>query len=308
MADGSRRRPASAGAAGALVLAAALSLPVGAAQPDAVRALCAPVDQAPAALARRAAALDDAGRSAAAALAASAAPADALCGVSVLAAVRDPRVGPLLVAAVQSPALREDAFRLVRWAAFVAGGPDPAAGRAVLPLVAVLESPALRAAVGDDAVRLLGEIDADEARARLLAELERPASEASADAAIHGLARQREARARQRVHALGRAVASTLSTNPVYEESRRMAAVAFYELALGADAAADGLAMLGYLPASDQADAGAWAVQTLCEQGVRHPDRRAALDAERAALIAALDARGLAWRPLARGMFPCPSP
>ncbi|MEZ5293302.1 MAG: hypothetical protein R2745_19625 [Vicinamibacterales bacterium] len=284
-----------------------MSGPAAAAQPESVRALCTPVDQAPAALAARAAGLDDALRSAAAVLAASQTPTDVLCGVSVLAAVRDPRVVPLLTAAVQSAGLRDDAFRLVRWAAFVAGGPEPAAGRPFLPLVAALDAPALRDAVGEDAVRLLGEIDADEARARLLSELEQPASPASADAAIHGLARQRDARARARVHALGRAIAGTLSTNPVYEESRRMAAVAFYELAIGGDARADGLAMLGFLPAADSADAAAWAVQTLCEQAVRHPGQHEALDAERQSLIEALDARGVAWRPLTRGMFPCPT-
>lgn len=275
--------------------------------PASLADVCTALDAAPTAVAARAATLSPAERDRAVTLARSDAVPDARCGIAVLAALRDPRAAPALVAAVERPALRDDAYWLARWAAFVAGGPDPTLGNALLPLVAALATPALRSAAGDDGIRLLGEIDRPEARERLHGRLAET-SDGEVDAAIHALARQGDASVRARVTALGREVAGTLSTNPTYEQARRIGAVAFYQLALGSDSLADGLATLRYLPARDQADAAAWAVQTVCERAVRHPGERAALDAHRAGLVAALEPLALPWRTLTRGAFACPAP
>lgn len=257
-------------------------------------------------LAARAAALTAGDRERAAAMAAGTGP-DVLCGLAVLAAVRDPRVAPAMAAAAPRPELRDDVYRIARWAAFVAGGPDASLGDAFLPLAAALDTPALRTAAGDDGLRLLGEIDRAEARARLRVRLDGPA-DAEIDAAMHALARQGDAAVRARVLALGKDVSATLSTNPTYEQARRMSAAAFYLLALDAASMADGLALLRSLSPSDQADTAAWAVQTVCERGVRRPAERAVLDAHRAALVSAVDGLGLPWRTLTRGAFPCPRP
>lgn len=291
---------AVAGRPVAVVTAAA---PQASQEAPALAALCGTLADPPAALAARAAALTAADRDRAAAMAAGTG-ADVLCGLAVLAAVRDPRVAPAMAAAAERPALRDDLYRIARWAAFAAGGPDASLGEAFLPLTAALDPPPLRAAAGDDGTRLLGEIDHASARERLRARLDGP-SDAEIDAAIHALARQGDATARARVLALGREVAGALSTNPTYEQARRTSAAAFYLLALDAASLADGLALLRVLSPSDQADTAAWAVQTVCERAIRRPATRATLEAHRAALVAAVDSLGLPWRTLTRGAFPC---
>lgn len=268
--------------------------------------LCAALADPLPALAARAAALAAADRDRAAVMASGTGP-DVLCGLAVLAAVRDPRVAPAMVAAAPRPELRDDVYRIARWAAFVAGGPDASLGGAFLPLAATLDAPALRAAAGDDGLRLLGEIDHENARARLRARLDGP-GDAEIDAAMHALARQGDAPVRARVLALGKTVSATLSTNPTYEQARRMSAAAFYQLALDAASMGDGLALLRYLSPSDQADTAAWAAQTLCERAVRRPSERSTLEAHREALVAAVDGLGLPWRTLTRGVFPCARP
>lgn len=271
----------------------------------ALAAICGALADPPAALAARAAALTAADRDRAAAMA-SGTGADLLCGLAVLAAVRDPRVARLMATAAPRPELHDDVYRIARWAAFVAGGPDASLGEAFLPLAAALDAPTLRAAAGDDGLRLLGEIDHAEARAPLRARLDGQA-DAEIDGAIHALARQGDGAVRARVLAFGKEVAATLSTNPTYEQARRMSAAAFYLLALDAAGIADGLALLRYLSPSDQADTAAWAVQTVCERAVRRPAERAALGSHRTTLVTAVDGLGLPWRPLTRGVFPCPA-
>ena len=268
--------------------------------------VCAAVDGPPRELAARVTALDASGRAALLALTAGA-PADARCGLAALAAVRDPRVVPLLVRVIAGAPADPDVWRLVRWAAFVAGGPEPAQAAAFVPLLSALDSPAARRAAGDDRVRLLGELDDPQARDRLVASLDETLPDGTIDAAIHALARQREPRARTRVVALGADVANGLAGNATYEQARRLGAVAFYLLALAPDTQRDGLAHLARLSPQDQADTVAWAAQTLCEAGVRHPDARAAVHALRASLLGAAPA-GVAWSGLERGTFTCAGP
>ena len=251
--------------------------------------VCAAVDGPPRELAARVTALDASGRAALLDLAAGT-PADARCGLAALAAVRDPRVVPLLVRVIAEAPADPDVWRLVRWAAFVAGGPEPALAAPFVPLLSALDSPAARRAAGDDRVRLLGELDDPQARDRLVASLDETLPDGTVDAAIHALARQREPRARARVVALG-----------------AEGAVAFYLLALAPDTQRDGLAHLARLSPQDQADTVAWAAQTLCEAGVRHPDARAAVHALRASLLGAAPA-GVAWSGLERGTFTCAVP
>jgi hypothetical protein len=219
--------------------------------------------------------------------------------------VRDPRAAPPLLTATRAPALEDLTFRLVRWAAFLAGGPDAALGRALLPLVAALDDTGFRAAAGDDALRLLGEIDDDAARDRLMQELERPSSDAGLDAAIHALARQGEPRARARVATIGQDAVATRSGNTTHEQARRMGAVAFYQLTLGPDTVGDGTAMLRQLGQPDQEDTAAWAVQTLCERAVRRPHERDAADRQRQAVATELERLGVGWTHLSRGAFAC---
>lgn len=269
-------------------------------------AVCGALDDPPRVLADRAATLSGAERDRAAAAAAGTGT-DVLCGVAVLAVLRDARAAPAALAAAGRPALRDDVYRVARWAAYGAGGPDASTGAAWLPLAAAFDTPAMRSAAGDDGIRLLGEIDHDEARTRLRQRLDGPA-DGDVDAAIHALARHGDASVRGRVVALGREVAATLSTNPTYEQARRMSAAAFYLLALDEASIPDGLALLRPLSAADQADTAAWAVQTVCERGVRRPESQAARAAHREALAQALDALALPWRPLTRGAFVCPRP
>lgn len=285
-----------------LTLAALASLAAPAAAQDPRTVVCAALDRAPRELAILVEPLGEPGRAVLLRMAGAGA-AEADCGLAGLAAVRDPRVVPLLAAAIAAAPADPDVWRRVRWAAFVAGGPDPAIGMPFGPLVAALETPAARAAAGDDRLRLLGELDRAEARDRLVATLDEPLPEAAIDAAIHALARQRDRRARPRVLALGADVASGLAGNATYEQARRLGAVAFYLLALSAETQPDGFAHLARLSPQDRADTVAWTVQTLCEHGVRFPDARATTQALRAAVVSA--AATLMWDGLVRGTFAC---
>lgn len=227
------------------------------------------------------------------------------CGIRGLAALRDPAVVAAVRAAWRDR--RAEAWRVARWAAYAAGGPDRATTDAFAPLVDDLAMPALAAAAGDDGVRLLGELESAAAREALLALLARDDVPATVDAAIHALARQGEPRARERVTALGQIVVNGLGGNAMFEEARRIHAAAFYLLALGSDSRDAGLAMLTRLAPGDQVDAAAWAVQTLCERAIRRPAERAPLEATRAALVAALRGPGIQWDSVTRGTFPCPA-
>ena len=146
-----------------------------------------------------------------------------------------------MLAALKNPAFRDDAYRFARWAAYVAGGPDGDLGAAFAPVVGLLADAALWTAAGDDAVRLLGEIDHPSARDRLVAELERPQKDTTLDAIIHALARQGEPRPRTRVVALGQEAVAARSGNLTYEQASRIGAVAFYLLALDSGSRAEGL-------------------------------------------------------------------
>lgn len=214
---------------------------------------------------------------------------------------------PLLVDAIAAAPADADVWRLVRWAAFVAGGPDPALGAPFGALIATLQTPAASAAAGDDALRLLGELDTPAAREHLVATLDRPLADGAIDAAIHALARQLEPAPRARVSAFGAEVAANLGGNATYEQARRLGAAAFYLLVLGPDTEREGLALLARLSPQDQADTAAWAMQTLCEQAVRRPAQRVAATARRDALAAVFAATGIGWQSLVRGAFPCPS-
>jgi hypothetical protein len=302
---GGRLRRGAAASAALLVALAATGVATSGQPSSDLRALCAGPELAPTAFAARVETLGADGRTAALGLAESAAPADALCGLSALAAVRDPRVVAPLLAATRALAFKDQTFRLVRWTAFLAGGPDAALGRAVLPLVAALDDAAFRTAAGDDAVRLLGEIDDEVARDRLMTELGRPSSDAGLDATIHALARQAEPRARAQVARLGQDAVATRSGNTTHEQARRMGAVAFYQLTLGPETLGDGIAMLRQLAQPDQEDTAAWAVQTLCERAVRRPREAEAADRQRQSVTVELERLGVAWRHLSRGGFPC---
>ena len=291
-----------------LVVIAALSAAPGAAAAQDARALvCSAVDDTPREIATRVESLGAAGRTALLGLAAGP-PADARCGLAGLAAVRDARVVPLLARAISAAPADPDVWRLVRWAAFVAGGPDATLAAPFVPLLAVLDAPAARGAAGDDRLRLLGELDRAEARDRLVAALDEPLSEATLDAAIHALARQRDPRVRERVATLGAEMASGLATNATYEQARRLGAVAFYLLVLAPETQRDGFAHLARLSPGDREGTVAWAAQTLCEYGVRHPDSRAATLALRSAVVRSAAAAGVAWDHLPRGAFACTAP
>lgn len=226
------------------------------------------------------------------------------CGIRGLAALRDPAVVDAVRQAWRDrPA---DAYLPARWAAYAAGGPAPQ-GERFAALVAALSDSALADATGDDGVRLLGEIDTAAARDAVLALAGRDDRPATVDAAVHALARHRDPRARARVTTLGQTVLNGLGGNAMFEEARRLAAAGFYLLVLGRDTRDAGLAMLSRLSPADQADVAAWAVQTLCEHGVRHPEARGDDEAVRTDLVDALASRGLRWDALERGTFPCPA-
>jgi len=305
--DGSGR----AGWGRALLAVACLSGASAGAAPQAIpsrAALCDAVDRGPRELAVHLQAEGDAARDALRALVRSRDRADVLCGLAGLAALRDDAAVPPLLAAMRDAAYVDDRYRLARWAAFIAGGPDPSAGQHLAPLLDLFEDTLVWRTSGDDAIRFLGELDDPRARDRLLAELARPGSEAGLDATIHALARQAEPRARGRVSALGGDVAATLGGNATYEQARRLGAAAFYLLVLGPDTEREGLGLLARLAPQDQADTAAWATATLCEQAVRRPETRAALAVRHRALTQALTAAGVRWNHLARGAFPCVPP
>ena len=164
-------------------------------------------------------------------------------------------------------------------------------------------------AAGDDAVRLLGEIDHPGARARMIAEFGRPQPDATLDALIHALARQGEPSVHARVVSLGQEAVASRSGNLTYEQARRIAAVSFYLLARGPDTRPAGLEMLRHLTPADQADTAAWAVQTWCQRAARRPAERAPAEQASATLAAEFDAMNIRWRELARGAFACaPAP
>lgn len=230
------------------------------------------------------------------------------CGLRALAATRDADLVAATVRALVRREARDDAWMFARWAAWAAGGPDAAASATFAPLLDVFRSdPAVSRAAGDDAVRLRGEIESVGARDALVAALVPDGPPQTIDAVIHALARQGDARARDDIGRLGHAEADALATNPTYEQARRIGAAAFYLLALGAGTRDDGLRLLGRLSPADQADAGAWAVQTLCERAVRRPAEAITATAARAALVEALDQRGIGWATLTRGTFTCPA-
>ncbi|MGE0360096.1 MAG: hypothetical protein AB7H93_03935 [Vicinamibacterales bacterium] len=268
--------------------------------------LCASVDRPPAELAAALASTGEGGREALRALAASPTPADAVCGVAGLAALRDRQLPVLLVAALKNPALRDDAYRLARWAAFAAGGPEADLGPTYAPVVDVLADPALWTALGDDAIRLLGEIDHPSARDRLVAELDKPQRDTTLDAILHALARQGEARPRAKIVALGREAVASRSGNLTYEQASRIGTVSFYLFTLGPESRAEGMEFLRQMAVDPQADTAAWAVQTWCERAVRRPAERAAASRMHPALAAEFDAMSVGWRTLTRGMFTCP--
>jgi hypothetical protein len=272
-------------------------------------ALCATVDRPAAEAAAALTPLGDAARTALLALAGSSQLADAACGVAGLAALRDRRVVAPARAALMNPAFRDDAYRFARWAAYVAGGPEADLGPAFVPLVATLEDAAVWKAAGDDAIRLLGEIDDPAARTRLVAEFARPQPEAALDALMYALARQGEPQVHERIAALGREALLSHAGNATYEQARRIGAVSFYLLAIGAETQAAGVDLLRKLAPADQADTAAWAVQTWCQRAVRRPADKAAADQRAAALAAEFDGLNIRWRELTRGAFACaPAP
>lgn len=290
---------------------AALVLALVTAQPAAParEVLCAIVDRPAAEAAAALTPLGDAARTALLRLAESSQLADAACGVAGLAALRDRRVVAPARAALTNPAFRDDAYRFARWAAYVAGGPEADLGPAFVPLVSVLEDGAVLKAAGDDAIRLLGEIDDGAARARLVAEFERPQTDATLDALVYALARQGDPGVRDRAAGLGREALASHAGNATYEQARRIGAVSLYLLAIGAETQAAGIDLLRKLAPADQADTAAWAVQTWCQRAVRRPADKAAADERAATLAAEFDGMNIRWRELARGAFACaPAP
>ncbi len=229
------------------------------------------------------------------------------CGLRALAALRAPDSAPVFAAALVRTDARDDAWRVARWATWAAGGPDLEISATFAPLVDIVVDPAIAAGADDDGVRLLGEIASTRAIATLRAIVATDRPDHRVDAAIHALARQGDASVRARIAALGHAEADGLATNATYEQARRIGAAAFYLLALGGDTRDEGLRLLSRLSPADQADAAAWAMQTLCERAIRRPADAAATMAARSALVEALDQRGIAWTPLTRGTFTCPA-
>lgn len=292
----------------ALASVAAIGVAARAQSAPARAAVCDGIDAGPREHARSLQALGDPAREVLNRLATSSERADLLCGLAGLAALRDPAAVPPLLAAMRDPAFEDDRYRLARWAAFIAGGPDPTAGRGLVPLVALFENAAVWRTTGDDAILFLGELDDAGARDRLMAELARPGSDAGLDTAIHALARQADPRARERVAAIGQETLQSHAGNATFEQARRLGAVAFYHLTLGPETLAAGLDILGRLAPATREDTAAWAVQTLCEQAVRRPATREATLAHRARLIDALAAAAVRWEHLTRGAFPCVPP
>jgi len=163
------------------------------------------------------------------------------------------------------------------------------------------------AAQTGDEIRRLGESNDAAARGRLLGLLAAP-DDATVDSAVFALARQREPRARDTVTRLGQTVANGLGGNATYEEARRLAAAAFYLLALSDETGPTGLAFLGLLASGDRADTAAWTMQTLCEHAAGRPVDRDAAQARRLALAEHFDEHAPGWRNLTRGVTPCRPP
>jgi len=271
-------------------------------------ALCEGADQGPRGHAQSLEAQGDAARDALRGLVSSRDRADVLCGLAGLTALRDEAAVLPLLAAMRDNAFVDERYRLARWAAFIAGGPDPSAGRRLVPLLDLFEDALVWRATGDDAILFLGELDDARARDRLLAELARPGSEAGLDAAIHALARQADPRARERIAAIGQETLQSHAGNATFEQARRLGAVAFYQLTLGSDTQAAGLDILARLAPASREDTAAWATATVCELAVRRPEARAALAARYRTLTQALTAAGVRWDHLGRGAFPCVPP
>jgi hypothetical protein len=259
-------------------------------------AVCDLLDRVPADLARQVEPLGERGRTALLTLAESSISNETLCGIAGLSAVGDRRVIPHIAAALRNVSLRDEAYRIARWASYLAGGPDPDLGAAFTDVVGAFDDRAVWTAAGIDGLYLLGEIDHSDARSRLVAELERPQADPALDALVHALARQGEPRVRARIDTLGVEALRARSGNATPEQASRLGEVAFYQLALGSETLADGLSMLGTIAARDQQATAAWAVHTLCARALRRPDQRPAVDQHRASLVAALDQRGVAWQ------------
>lgn len=277
----------------AALVVLASSLPV--LTQDNATALCGGDQSAPQALARRLGPL--AGAAAALArLVESTAPADRLCGIVGLAVLDDSRAVPLLIGALADPPMRDDAYQIARAAAYRVAAPDPVDGDQLQRLVAAATQPEVRAAAGDDGVWLLGEIEHSAARDALLAQLGSSDDAATVDAVVHALARQGEGRARDRIAALGADALAAKSGNATPEQARRLAAVAFYQLALGPESLSDGLATLSTFAVRDQQTAASWAIHTLCARAIRRPEQRETLGSHRAVLAAELDRLGVDWR------------
>lgn len=240
--------------------------------------------------------LGEAGRKALITLAESASRDELLCGLAGLTALGDRRAIAPLAAALRNPALRGDTYQLARWAAWLAAGPAPDLGPAMLTVIEAVSDQETWDAAGNDAIWFMGEVDHPAARDRLLIELRLPLNAETLDAVIHGLARQGEPRALEAVTAMGVEALRSKSGNATPEQARRLGAVAFYQLALSPESLADGLATLATVAARDQEAAAAWAVHTLCARAVRRPARRSAIDAQRRDLVDALGTRGIAWQ------------
>lgn len=257
--------------------------------------LCTLDEAAPADRARQLEPLGEAGRRALIALAGSSSREERLCGIAGLVALGDRRAISPLASTLRDPQMRDEAYRLARWAAYLAGGPASDLGAAMLTVVEAVSDQETWDAAGTDAIWFMGEVDHPTARDRLLTELRLPLRPEDLDAVIHGLARQGEPRARDAVAALGAEAVRAKSGNATPEQARRLGAVAFYQLALTRDSLADGLATLGTLAQRDQEATAAWAVHTLCARGVRRPNQRAAVEAQRQALVDALGGLGVSW-------------
>ena len=276
-------------------------------QPIARDQLCGPVDDASADVARRLTPLGESGRVALIKLAQSSDTSDRLCGIAGLTALADRRVLSHLVTGIRDPALRGQVYQLARWAAYMAGGPDTDLGSVMLEVVEAVSDQDTWDAAGVDAIWLLGEVDHPAARDRLLTELRLPLDSARLDAVIHGLARQGDPRALAAITQLGVEAGQAKSGNATPEQARRLGEVAFYQLALGPDSFADGLATLQSIARRDQDWTAAWAVHTLCARAVRRPRQRDAIDAYRVVLVEQLDRLGVSWQQ-DKGTFGCPRP
>jgi hypothetical protein len=276
-------------------------------QPIARDQLCGSADEASADLARRLTPLGEAGRVALIKLAQSSDTPDRLCGIAGLTALADRRVLSHLVAALRDPGLREQAYQLARWAAYMAGGPDTDLGPVMLEVIEAISDQAVWDAAGVDAIWLLGEVDHPAARERLLTELRLPLNGAKLDAVIHGLARQGDPRALAAITQLGVEAGQAKSGNATPEQASRLGEVAFYQLALGPDSLADGLATLQSIARRDQDWTAAWAVHTLCARAVRRPRQRDEIGEHRAALVEQLNRLGVSWQE-PKGTFGCPRP